>query len=347
MPQQSGVNADPLTSEKGFFSEVSTDALTLVDHGKSQAIQALAPLVEKARGYARAERAKSTTRRYETAWAGWEAWCRMHGVEPLPTSGEVIGVYAASMAESGAAVASIELAVVAISRKHVAAGHPSPRAHPALRAVMSGIRRTHGVAGKPKAALQVDALRRVLKKIPDTMLGARDRALLLVGFAGAFRRSELVALDLVHVAFDAEGLRITIARSKTDQEGRGRSIGIPLGKHASTCPVRALRAWLERARITEGPIFRGVNRYGRVGERLSSDAVACIVKRAAARVGLDPEVLAGHSLRSGFATSASRGGASEREIMRQTGHTSERMVRRYVRDGQALDAQNPARRLGL
>jgi integrase len=190
-------------------------------------------------------------------------------------------------------------------------------------------------------------LKRMLQKLPNTRVGLRDRALLLLGFAGAFRRSELVGLDVADLEFSSAGLVVTLRRAKTDQEGRSRRIGIPYGSSEKTCPVRSLQAWLETARISDGAVFRSLDKFQRVqSKRLSDKAVARIVKRRAAAVGLDPERYAGHGLRAGLATSAAAGGASERVIMAQTGHRSADMVRRYIREGN-LWRENAASLAGL
>jgi integrase len=217
-----------------------------------------------------------------------------------------------------------------------------------VKATMAGIRRTHGIAPDQKAALLTPELRRLLAQVPaDTLAGRRDRALLLIGFAGAFRRSELVALDLEDVVETGDGLRVTIRASKTDQEGESRELGIPFGQHPETCPVRALRAWKDASEITEGPLFRAVTRYGRLQDkRLTAQSVALIVKRAAEQAGFNPDHYAGHSLRSGLATSAAAGGAPERAIMKQTGHRSVLTVRRYIRSG-SLVQENAAAYVGL
>jgi integrase len=179
------------------------------------------------------------------------------------------------------------------------------------------------------------------------MIGARDRALILLGFAGAFRRSELVGLDVEDCAFGKDGLTVTLRRSKTDQEGAGRRIGIPFGSNPETCPVRTMQTWIERAGIGAGPLFRSINRHGQVQPgRLSGIDVARVVKKLAQRAGLDAAKYAGHSLRAGHATSAAIAGASERSIMNQTGHRSVQMVRRYIRDG-SLFRENSAGKLGL
>ena len=183
-----------------------------------------------------------------------------------------------------------------------------------------------------KTPTLTEAIRLMIRAIPDSLLGCRDRALLLVGFAGAFRRSELVSLDVEDLAFEREGVIVTFRRSKTDAAGQGRKIGIPLGS-GKTCPIRALEKWMELAGIEEGPLFRPVTRHKHVEDcRLSDKAVALIVNRWAQAVGLDPADYAGHSLRFGLATSAARNGASERAIMNQTGHRSVQMVRRYIRE---------------
>jgi integrase len=178
------------------------------------------------------------------------------------------------------------------------------------------------------------------------VIGTRDRALLLVGFAGAFRPSELVALDMADLQFTGDGLVITLRRSKVDQEGEGRKLGIPYGTNPDTCPVRSLKAWLEAGGIESGPVFCSITRHGKIGARLSSYAVALVVEQYAGALGLDAATYAGHSLRAGLATSAAIAGASERAIMNQTGHRSAAMVRRYIRDGN-LFRENTAARVGL
>jgi integrase len=204
-----------------------------------------------------------------------------------------------------------------------------------------------GVAPVQKSAALTDDVRAMLDATDVGMIGIRDRAIILLGFASAFRRSELVGLNAEDCTFSKDGLTITLRRSKTDQEGAGRKIGIPYGSNPETCPVRVLQAWTEGASITTGPLFRSVSRHGQVQPgRLSGVDIAPIVKKLAQRAGLDPAKYAGHSLRAGHATSAAIAGASERSIMNQTGHRSVQMVRRYIRDG-SLFRENSAGKLGL
>lgn len=172
------------------------------------------------------------------------------------------------------------------------------------------------------------------KEFSSPLLAARNRALLLIGCSGGFRRSELVALDIADIVDTREGLELTLRRSKTDQEGTGVVVAVPYGSHPETCPVRALRAWLTLSGITEGPVWREVDRHGNMGAaRLHADSVGRIIKRACALAGLDPTRYSGHSMRSGMATAAAAGGAPERAIMRQGRWSSRAMVDRYVRHG--------------
>jgi integrase len=244
--------------------------------------------------------------------------------------------------------ASIARRPVVISQAHKAADLPSPTTSSLVRRTHAGIRRSIGTAQAAKAPAVITDLKRMLGTLPNTRVGLRDRALLLLGFAGAFRRSELVALNVEDLEFSSAGLAVALRRAKTDQEGRSRRIGVPYGSSEKTCPVRSLQAWLETARIAERAVFRSLDKFQRVQPRwLSDKAMARIVKRRAAAVGLDTERYAGHSLRAGLATSAAAGGASEGAIMAQTGHRSTDMVRRYIREANLFAADNAASLAGL
>jgi len=204
-----------------------------------------------------------------------------------------------------------------------------------------------GTAAVQKAAALTDDIKAMVAMTDGGLIGARDRAMILLGFAGAFRRSELIGLDVADCDFGKDGLTITLRRSKTDQDGRGRKIGIPYGSNPETCPVRTAQAWMEQSGITGGPLFRSITRHGRLRPgRLAGIDVARVVKKLAVRAGLDAVKYAGHSLRAGHATTAAIAGASERSIMAQTGHRSVQMVRRYIRDG-SLFRENSAGKLGL
>lgn len=302
---------------------------------------------ERAQSYAAQARAENTTRAYRADWATFTAWADDRELDELPASPVTVATYAAHLATLGRAVSTIGRAMVAISQAHRLTGHASPTSSATVRDTLKGIRREKGSAQKGVAPVLVDGLRAMVANLPASLLGDRDRALLLTGWAAALRRSELVALDVADLAFSVEGATVTIRRSKTDQDGEGERIAIPYGGSPATCPVRALRRWLDSSAIVAGPVFRTVNRWGHLGEgRLSDRAVALVVQRYAAAAGLDVGHFAGHSLRAGLATQAAKSGKSERAIMKQTRHRSVVMVRRYIRDAD-LWTDNAAAGLGL
>jgi integrase len=320
--------------------------LILPDRPTNTQIGPLAEIADRASEFLHQSKAANTVRAYRADWTHFEGWCKGHGQASLPATADTVALYVADLAATHKP-STITRRISAISQAHQIAGMDTPTGSAKVRLVMAGIRRTKGTAQTGKTPILVDDLRRMLAGLPGNLLGVRDRVLLLIGFCGAFRRSELVALDAADVAVTRDGLVVTIRRSKTDQEGEGRKIGIPYASHLETCPVRSLQDWLEKSGITQGPLFRPIDRFGKMASiRLSAAAVADIVKRYAAAVGLDATEFAGHSLRSGLATSAAAAGASERSIMRQTGHRSEKMVRRYIKDG-SLFRENAVAAVGL
>jgi site-specific recombinase XerD len=297
--------------------------------------RALIPADELARLYVSRARAANTLRGYRADWQDFTGWCATRDLAALPCEPQTLAYYLAEHAAAGRKVSTLQRRLSAISQAHKAAGHPSPAQHPAVRAVWSGIRRTHGTAPARKAPLVTAQLRQAVAGLGEDLAGRRDRALLLLGFAGAFRRSELVALDVGDVAEAPEGLIVTVRRSKTDQEGAGRQLGIPYGTGADLCPVRAVTTWRTVAGITEGPLFRAVDRHGHVSAaRLADRSVARIVQRAAGVAGFEGARYGGHSLRAGLATSAAAAGVEERVIAETTGHKSMAVLRGYIRQGQ-------------
>jgi len=304
---------------------------------------ALAALAEEAHAYTQDLHAANTTRAYRADWADFAAWCGAHGLTPLPAVPATVALYLTDRAKTCKA-ATLARRLCAIAAAHKEAGRPSPTTDPTVRLLLAGVRRAKGTKQERKRPTVTHEVRAMADALPDTLLGRRDRALLLLGFAGGFRRSELVALDVADVEETAGGLVVTLRRSKTDQEGAGRRVGIPYGgRH---CPARALHAWLAAAGIAEGALFRRFDRRGRLLPlRLSDKAVARLVQGQAAALGLDPTQYGGHSLRAGLATAAAAAGKSERAIMAQTGHKSAEMVRRYIRDGELF--RDNAADLGL
>ncbi len=316
----------------------------------------LTSLLEQAEATFRSSRAAATLRAYEHDWKMFRAWCDTHGFLPLPASSEAVILYATELTRNqNRSLGTLTRRLAAVSQFHQQMGFASPTASWETKKFLAGLRRQLGVAPERKKAVSIPDLQKIVALLPDTLLGQRDRAILLVGFAGAFRRSELVAIDVEDCAQTPEGLTVKLKRGKTDQEGKGRLVGIPRGQdqdqnqdqNQATCPVRAWEDWRRAGKIDQGPLFRVMNRHGQVlDKRLSGEAVAMVVKRCVWWLGYNGEDFAGHSLRAGLATSAAAAGKSERAIMDQTGHRSLSTVRRYIRDG-SLFRDNAAQGLGL
>ena len=281
--------------------------------------------------YVRSAQSASTTRNYENNIFHFKA----NGGK-IPATPEMVAEYLAKFAGALAA-ATLAHRLIAIHRAHTDRGLDSPVKDRLVKRTMQGIRRSFGVAQKRARALVKDDVIELLVQIAKQkpLKAARDKALLLIGFAGAFRRSELVALRIQDITPHAHGLELKIVRSKTDQEGEGRMVFVPLAKAEERCPVKALDHWLQLAGIVEGPLFRPVNRHDRVVKdlALTPQSVALIVKAAVAKSrGVDAaKTVSGHSLRSGFVTEAANIGMQTSAIMGQTGHKSLEMVYRYIR----------------
>jgi len=285
------------------------------------------PLPEPLRHFLSHSLSPNSKRAYTADLAHFRA-CGGH----IPSTPEAVATYLAAMAETHA-VATIQRRLAAISKAHRALGHDDPTKAEIVAATIRGIRRTKGVAQREAQALQRGDLFMVLERIGNRSIDVRDKALLLVGFAAAFRRSELIGLGCDDVEHVRQGIVLHLRRSKTDQIGEGRKIAIPFGR-TRWCPVRRLSDWLAHAGIEEGPIFRSIDRHGRIApDRLSGEAVSAIIKKRVEAAGFDPEAFSGHSLRAGLATSAAMVGASMWKIRQQTGHASDAMLIRYIRDG--------------
>ncbi len=273
----------------------------------------------------------NTRRAYASDLRRFEAW---GGI--LPASRETIAAYLADHAESHSS-STITRWLASISKAHRAMHELDPTKTELVKSVLRGIRRRHGRPAKQAAPLTREILFEVLGAIPQDLRGIRDRALLLVGFAGGFRRSELVGLNVHDVARHEKGMVLTLRRSKTDQMGRGRAIGVPFAR-GRFCPVKALRDWLEAAKIEDGPVFRSIDRHGSVSQKaLSGHAVSLLIKLRLAEAGIAHVGFSGHSIRSGFVTSAAQAGISSWKIRQQTGHASDAMLQRYIRDTEVFE----------
>jgi site-specific recombinase XerD len=289
--------------------------------------------------YARSSRARATWRAYESDWHIFNTWCASMQLESLPATSNTVALFLAAQAEERRAPSTLQRRLAAIRLMHLGAKFPSPHDSIEIAEVMRGIRRRWKRPPAQKAAaVDEDVLRLADAAQPQTLQGLRDRALVLLGFAGAFRRSELVALDVAHVHQHKKGLAVLIASSKTDQEGRGQVIAILRVPGSPYCPVQALADWREAAEISTGPIFRRMYRGDRVSPaRLTDQSVALVIKALALKAGLDPALYAGHSLRRGFLTSAARQHANIFKMADQSRHRSLDVLREYVKDRERFE----------
>lgn len=291
-------------------------------------------------------KAANTRKAYAADWDDFLHWCRRFRRTPLPALPETVACYLADCA-ARLKPSTLQRRLATISEAHKTAGHESPTRSAKVRLVWAGIRRQLGAAQDHRKPVLTPHLRAMLDALPDSLVGVRDRALLLLGFAGAMRRSELVGLDVADLAHTDDGLVVLVRKSKTDPTGVGRKIGIPFGTCPETCPVKAVTAWLDESKIDDGPLFRRVDRYGFVSDtRLCDRTVAEVVKRSLAAAGKSARRFSGHSLRAGLITQAAMNGVSERAIADQSGHKSLLVLRRYIRDG-SLFRENAAAKVGL
>ena len=234
-------------------------------------IAELATTASRTRSYIDASRSPATLRAYRSDWAHFQAWCDEHNLVALPAEPAVVAMYLTDLAGSGDFKAStLSRRLVSIAQAHKAAGHKSPTSDETVRLVNAGIRRTIGTAQRAVRPTVTEDIRAMVATCGDDPAGIRDRALLLIGFAAALRRSELAGLNVDDIEQTRDGLVVTLRRSKMDQEAAGRRVGVPYGSKPATCPVRAYAAWIEAAGLEEGPVFRPVDRHGNIGERRAS-----------------------------------------------------------------------------
>jgi len=311
---------------------MGSSSVELISDRRAGTLGPVGTLSPGARAYAEQARSESTRKAYAFHLRGFAGWCASEFCEALPATGRTVAEYLKTKADQGVSVSGMALALSAISQAHVDAGLPSPRLFPEVQLVWKGIRNSRRDDPKRQAKAISTAELRAMVRTGDTLLDLRDRALLLLGFVGAFRRSELVGLDVADLEFCDDGVVVSLRHSKTDQTGAGRQIPVPFGSARLTCAVRALRDWLTAASIVEGAVFRGV-KYGRTHRRLCPGDVAVIAKRRALDAGIAVELVSGHSLRAGLATSAAKAGKSLASIQATTGHKSIQMVSHYVRRG--------------
>lgn len=290
-------------------------------------------LAAAAKAYVEQGRAPGTRRTYGANWERFRVWAVEAGLPHLPAPPETICLYAAHLAREGLRPCSIQLALTAIAWKHKQQGMDNPTGDQLVHAVVAGIKRALGTKKQHKQALIAALVRQMVEPIAcdHHIVHHRDHALLLLGFSGAFRRSEVCTLEVSDLRFVPQGLEVTLRRSKTDQRGKGTVKAIPFASDKDFCPVRSLQRWLWSAGIESGPIFRRIDRWGFIGTKaLEPGTLARIIKKHALAAGLDPAQFSGHSLRSGWITSAHELGKGLQATMEHAGHTSLQQHMEYV-----------------
>ncbi len=295
-------------------------------------------LTEKSRQSIYIAKSDNTIDAYKSDWSDFCSWCDYHKVPSFPASPETIVNYINDLADNAKAN-TVARRISALSENFDAAGlRENPCRFPIVKSALRGIKRMKGTRQQGKMPILFDDLKEMLSLLEgDELQQARDKAILLLGFYGAMRRSELANLEMADLQFTRLGLIITLRKSKTDQLGHGQMVAIPAVKDNDLCAVQALKNWLKLSGITTGPVFRGFTRNHCIRKsKISDKTIALIVKRYASLMGMDPSEYGAHSLRHGFATSAAQHHVEERQIMRQTRHKSQAIVRRYIDEADRL-----------
>jgi site-specific recombinase XerD len=303
-------------------------------------------LLREAREYLDASLAPNTRRAYAVDLREFRTWCDAHSVNWMPAEATTLVAYLTSLAKTHK-VSSITRRLAAISVAHrFSQQKTNPVKDFKVRQLVEGIKRKKKCAPTQKQPTVTLHIKEMVGEIPPTLQGLRDKALLLLGFSGALRRSELVGIDVEDLALCKEGLVVTIRKSKTDQYSHGRKVGVCFGDHEETCPVKAVTAWMRAGGIGDGPLFRAVKWNKVQAGRLSDKAVARMVNRYGADIGLEASQFSGHSLRSGLVTSAIQAGVDPLDVQRHSGHASLDMLKRYIRDATVFRG-NPTSKVGL
>lgn len=287
------------------------------------------------------DRAPSTLAAYAKDWDLFQSWCRTRQVDSLPAVPQVVAIYIADHVHAGLSVSLLVRRLAAVRYHHERAGHQAPNDHPLVKSATAAARRTAGRPPEKAEPLLAPDIKGLAPEIPGDLKGKRDKALLLLAFAAALRRSEVVALQVEDVKFVREGIRLLIRRSKGDQEGKGQFIPVPAAANLDACPVKAVREWMRVAGLSAGPLFRRLHRGNTVGwKALHENEVGRILKRHLAEIGEDPAAYSAHSLRAGFLTSAAMAGKPIHEMQRVSRHKQIDTLMGYVRV--AEEFANPA-----
>jgi site-specific recombinase XerD len=282
-------------------------------------------------------KANNTVRAYKSDFNDFGIFCSQNGFKSLPSEPKIVSLYLTHLSTKDAKMSTLKRRLVSIGVIHKLKGHYLDTKHPAIIENIMGIKRRKGSVQKSKKPILINSLKEIINVIDqqdkEEIKKLRDRSIILIGFSGGFRRNEIVSLDYDDLDFVPEGLKINIKRSKTDQFGEGFTKALPYFDGSKYCPVVSLKNWIEISSITSGPVFRRYVKGSKLSEkRLTDQTVALLIKEYLNMTGIDSKNYSGHSLRSGFATSAAESGAEERSIMAMTGHKSTEMVRRYIKE---------------
>ena len=284
----------------------------------------------------KSSKANNTLRAYKSDFKDFGAFCAKHGLSSLPSEPKIVSIYLTHLSKNSK-ISTIRRRLVSISMFHKLKGHYLDTKHPIITENLLGIKRLKGSIQRGKKPILINHLKSIVNVIDEQkceeIKKLRDRSIILIGFGGGFRRSELISIDHEDLEFVSEGLKINIKRSKTDQFGEGMTKGLPYFSNEIYCPVTSLKKWLEVSKIKSGPIFRRFSKGSLLTEkRLTDQSVVLLMKEYLNLAGIENKNFAGHSLRAGFATVAAESGADERSIMAMTGHKTTQMVRRYIRE---------------
>ena len=281
-------------------------------------------------------KAKNTIRAYKSDFNDFVLFCSKHGMKSMPTDPKIVSLYLTHLSKQSK-YSTLKRRLASINVMHKYKGHYLDTKHPIIVENLLGIKRRKGTVQKGKKPILINELRKILDVIDqqksEDIKKLRDKTLILIGFSGGFRRNEIVSLDYEDLDFVYEGVKITVKRSKTDQFGQGSIKALPYFDNSVYCPVTTLKRWINISKISKGPIFRRFSKGSKLTNyRLTDQTIALIIKNYLNIAGIDSKNYSGHSLRSGFATSAAESGAEERSIMTMTGHKSTEMVRRYIKE---------------
>ena len=282
-------------------------------------------------------KANNTVRAYKSDFNDFGLFCAQNGLKSLPSEPKIVSLYLTHLSTKEVKMSTLKRRLVSIGVIHKLKGHYLDTKHPSIIENIMGIKRRKGSVQKGKKPILINSLKKIINVIDelktDEIKKIRDRTIILIGFSGGFRRNEIVSLDYDDLDFVPEGLKLTLKRSKTDQFGEGTLKGLPYFDSSQYCPVLSLKKWIETSNINSGPLFRRFSKGSKLTEnKLTDQTVALLIKKYLNLAGIDSKNYSGHSLRSGFATSAAESGAEERSIMAMTGHKSTEMVRRYIKE---------------